>query len=309
MIGTHGTDSGGRRLLRSPWLALWLSAALLAGCGGPEGKAAPSQVAARVGGDEISIHQVNNLLARIPGVTPENLDKARREVLDRLVDQQLAVRKAVELKLDRSPQVLMAVESARREVLARAFLDQMLSRQPQVDESLAKQYFADHPELFAQRRVYELQELAIQTPGVPTEPLRQLAAAGKSLEEIAAALEQQQVAFVVNGISRSAEQLPAETLGRLRSVKDGETTVLELPARGVFVIHVAASRAAPVSEADALPRIRQYLAGQQAAVAAHDELEKLKAQVGVEYLGEFAAAAPVPRIQQVRLDADAAGVR
>ena len=42
---------------------------------------------------------------------------ARREVLDRLVDQELAVEKAIEKKLDRSPEVLLALENARREIL------------------------------------------------------------------------------------------------------------------------------------------------------------------------------------------------
>ena len=54
-------------------------------------QAGRDEVAAKVNGAEISVHQINSVLAKATGVTNENAQRARKEVLDRLVDQQIAV--------------------------------------------------------------------------------------------------------------------------------------------------------------------------------------------------------------------------
>lgn len=279
---------------RSAWVVgLCATVAVSAGCVGSEGKLAASQVAARVGGDEISIHQVNGVLARAPGVTAENAGKARREILERLVDQQLAVQQATERKLDRTPEVMMAMESARREILARALVDQVMAGQPVIPEEEARAYYEAHPELFSKRRIYEVQEIAIQMPGVPVERLRELVAAGKSMDDIGASLDRQGISYQLSSITRGAEQLPADTLASLQTLRDGQSVVLERPPRGIFIVHLAGSRVAPVDRAAALPRIQLFLAGQRAAELARRQIEEMKGKVKIEYLGEFAATAPV----------------
>lgn len=73
----------------------------LAGCGSKDDKKPASQVAAKVNAEEISVHQINFVLSRsgAGNVTPEQAPKVRREVLEKLVDQQLAVEQAIEKSL------------------------------------------------------------------------------------------------------------------------------------------------------------------------------------------------------------------
>src|SRR5262245_57262956 len=89
----------------------------------------PTQVVARVNGDEITVHQINNVLARSQNIDPELAAQAKREILERLIDQQLAKQKAIENGLDRSPNVMQALEAAKNEILARAYLEQVARRQ------------------------------------------------------------------------------------------------------------------------------------------------------------------------------------
>ena len=91
--------------------------------------------------------------------SPEAAPKIRREILDKLVDQELAVEQAVEKKLDRSPEVLMAIENARREILARAYVEQITASMPKPTVDEAKKYYAENPQLFAERRIYNIQEI------------------------------------------------------------------------------------------------------------------------------------------------------
>ena len=105
---------------------LLLAIVIAPGCGKKDeadtkAKAA-TQVAAKVNAEEITVHQVNNILARNPNVKPEAAGEAKREILNRLIDQQLAKQEAIEAKLDRSPNVMQAIEAARSEILARAHL-------------------------------------------------------------------------------------------------------------------------------------------------------------------------------------------
>ena len=115
----------------------------IAACGSKETeKPKPAtQIAAKVNSGEISVHQLNYVLTRTPGAgaaSAETAPKIRRDVLNRLIDQELAVEKAIEKKLDRSPDVLLALENARREILARAYVEQVTAAAPKPTVEEAK---------------------------------------------------------------------------------------------------------------------------------------------------------------------------
>lgn len=265
----------------------------IAGCGSKDAdKPKPAtQIAAKVNSGEISVHQLNYVLTRTPGagaVSPEMAPKIRREVLDRLVDQELAVEKAMEKKLDRSPEVLLALENSRREILARAYVEQITAAAPKPTIEEAKKYYADNPPLFAERRIYNIQEIVLPADGVPTE-LRGMVDAGKSMEEIANWLKGRGIKFAAGSATRSAEQIPLELLPKIHPLKAGQSLILEGP-QTVTVMRLAGAQPAPVSEDTALPRIQQFLGNQRAAELARQEFKTLKANSKITYMGEFAGS-------------------
>jgi EpsD family peptidyl-prolyl cis-trans isomerase len=267
-----------------------VGAAMLVACGKDEKKAPATQVAAKVNGAEISVHQINDVLAKAQGVTQQNAEQAKREILDRLVDQQLAIEQAEAAKLDRNPNVMRAVEAARREILARAHLDQIASGVTKATADEARKYYAAHPELFSARRIYSLQEVLAGADALPT--LQKLVAQHKTMQEITSALEAAKIQFAANAGVRAAEQLPLALAAKLHGVKEGQTAVIELP-EGVTVVHVVASQTQPVSEDKALPSIETFLTNQRKAetVAAH--MKSLREKAKIEPMGEFAQAAQV----------------
>lgn len=275
------------------WTALLASTAIVTGCGKAESKAAPTQVAAKVNGDEISVHQINTVLAKASGVTNENAPQARKEILERLVAQQLAVEQALAKKLDRSPDVLSTIEAARHEILARAYLEQVAAAAPRATEEEVKRYFDDHPDLFAKRRIYALQELAIPKSGGAIEGLQELVKAGKSMDDIAAWLKARNIPARGNAGNRAAEQLPLELLPRMATLHDGQTAVIDAP-QVVYVMHLVSSRAAPVDEVAAKPRIQQFLQNQRNSKAVAEEMKKLRDAAKIEYVGDFATLARAP---------------
>lgn len=280
---------------------------LLAACGAKEDKKAATQSAARVNGAEITVHQINHVLTRLAGVTDETAPQARQEVLSRLIDQQLAVEQAQEKKLDRQPEVMTALEASRRDVLARAYLDHVVTAQgkPTVEE--AKKYYADHPELFAQRRIYNLQEIAIEKNDAILPALREKVATVKSIEDLAPWLKEKGVRFGGKSGVLPAEQVPLELLAVLRTMKDGQATVVVNP-QGYAVVRIAATQSAPVDEATAMPRIQQFLASQRSKEIVDKEMKQLRDKAKIEYLGDFtpvaAAKAPPAKPQEAAPTAD-----
>ncbi len=263
----------------------------LSACGAKDDKKPATQIAAKVNSEEISVHQINFVLSRsgITGITPEQAPKLRREILEKLIDQQLAVEQAVEKKLDRSPDVLMALEAARREILARAYAEQLSSTlsKPTADE--IKKYYAEHPPLFAERRIYNVQEIVLPASPAVVAPLREMLSAGKSTDEIARWLREKDIKFAAGNVARPAEQIPLELLPKMNALKEGQGLIVE-NAQNITLIRMLASQPAPVTEATATPRIQQFLGNQRAAEAVIQDLKQIKSKAKITYQGEFASA-------------------
>ena len=268
----------------------------LSACGNrDEGASAPaSQVAAKVGDSEISVHQINQLLSRTPvgGNSKEAVQAASKQVLERLIDQQLAVDQATEQKLHRSPEVVAQLEAARREVLARAYLQQIVGASAKPTPEEIKTYYQEHPALFSERRIYNLQELRIPVAGAVIERLQTMAAENRRVEEVGDFLRSQGVSFGGGSATRSAEQLPLDLLPRVHALKDGQALLVSSPEGGsATYIRLAASRQVPVSEEQATPGIAQFLGNRRAAETMSNEIKRLRAATTITYVGDFQQAA------------------
>jgi EpsD family peptidyl-prolyl cis-trans isomerase len=261
----------------------------LAACGRGDDKKVATQVAAKVNADEITVHQVNSVLARNPNLPPEAAARAKRQVIERLVDQQLAVQQAIEKKLDRSPEVVQALAAAKSEILARAYLRQVAGAQAKPTPEEVKQYYAEHPDLFAERRLYVLEEITFAPQGDVGADLRAQLGALRTMQGIAEWLKTREVQFTVNRGARAAEQIPIEMLPRLGGMKDGEIRVLEGAGR-LVVVRVVATKPAPVDEAKAAPAIQQFLFNRRSGEVIAEEIKRLKGAAKIEYVGEFAQA-------------------
>jgi EpsD family peptidyl-prolyl cis-trans isomerase len=272
-------------------MALLLALALITGCGKKEDAKVATQVVARVNSEEITVHQVNNILARTQNIAPEVAAQTKREILDRLIDQQLARQMAIENKLDRSPSVMQAIEAAKSEILARAYLGHIAAAIPKTATWEVQKYYKEHPELFAQRQLFDLEELAFTAKSDVVAGLREQLSQARSMREIADWLQSQGVKFVVNRGVRAAEQVPLEVLPKLQAMKAGQNQLFEAGSERFLLIRLVAYKTEPVDEASAAPRIQQFLLNQRAKEVIGKEMKKIKEQAKIEYVGEFAEGA------------------
>ena len=279
------TIYGRSRLL---FVAALSIASVLAGCG--EQKKPATQVAAKVGADEITISQVNSVFAKMQAIPGKTAAQAKHEVLDNLIDQQLALRQAMDKKLDRDPAVMQAIEEAKRTILARAYIDKVRASIPAPTAEEVSKYYAGHPELFAQRRVFNLRELNIAAQPGLADGLREQLGKGATIEAIAAGLKDKNIPFSGNASTHAAEETPFEILSRISVLKDGQMTLIE-GKDALTILQVVASKAVPVDEKTASASIQQYLSNNRSGEEIMKELKSLKASTKIEYFGEFLAGA------------------
>lgn len=284
--GKAGKEAGvGRYGLAGLVLALALSA-----CGDAKKEPAASQTAVRVNKEELTVHQINLLLQQQRGLKPEQVDLASRRIVEFLIDQELAVQRSKELKLDQDGRVLLQLEAAKREVLSRAYAEKLGESVAKPSPEEVKKYYDDKPALFKERRVYSLQELTVEATPAQLVALKETLAQAKTMNDVVQHLRSNNLRFTGDQGVRAAEQLPAPVLELLSKTKEGQMTWLPTPAGAVVTMHVN-SRLDPIDETRATPVIELFLTNEAKRKRLDGDIKALRAAARIEYVGKFAPAA------------------
>lgn len=287
-------------------------ALVVSGCGdkSEEGAAEtkdPSQVAAKVNDTELTVHQVNFAMQRAQNVTQDNAKAVSVQLLRSLVDQELAAQQALKEKLDRDPMVLQAMDAARRQVLAEVYISRKLGAPVQPSDAEIVEYYKKNPEIFAERKVYQLREVAIKEGDeARKKAIRDKLATTKNLDEFGKWLQAGGYEFKATQGVKAAEQLPRVILPKLSQMPPGQAMIVNAPD-GLAVLILAGVAPQPIDEAKAKPVIARLLATERRTAAIKAEIDALKAKAKVEYLGEFADAGKVQAAVTEKPAAPAAG--
>ena len=277
------------------WVPFVAALALLGACNKKDAApvAGESQVAAQVNEGEISVHQVEALLQLQPSLGARFGEQASARALDSLIEQELAAQAAVQAGLDSTPKTLQALALARREVLARAYQDQLAEKASLPDTSAVERYYDAHPELFSQRRQYLLEETVAQVTGAEVDAWLRKAESTSSVEELQAWLAQQKTPRKSRRFAQWAEGLPLELLPRLAKLKPGQSMALRRP-ESVYVLTVIKTEDAPVLLGQATPAIQMVLTGQRRQEAVRDGMTRLREQAKINRFMPQAAASATP---------------
>ena len=249
--------------------------ALPAGCQRAEATRGTTEIAAKVNGAEIHVHQVKSAGAG-----------ANAQVLEKIIDRELLVQKALEAGLEKDPLVAQSIDHARRQLLAQAWIERSSAAASKATPEEIRSFYQDNDALFAQRRIYRLQELVVSVPAEMVDVLRAEAARAKNLDDVTAWLRLRNASFSEVSATQPAEQLPLRYLPQLARMKDGEIAVFASPL-GASVIQLMHAEDAALTEQQAAPVIEQFLAGRKRLEIATAEVRRLRDSARIEYVGEF----------------------
>jgi EpsD family peptidyl-prolyl cis-trans isomerase len=255
---------------------------------------AGSQVALKVNGDEISVHQVDLVLRARAALASPNAaaDTLTQSSLAGLIDQELAAQAARQQGLDQDPQVIQRMEAAKRSVLAQAFQERVGGRASDPSSDEIDRYFDAHPELFAQRRLYQLQETTVGVAAERFDALKRALDGAASPAQVLDILARERLKSSVRYLSVSAEDLPLGVLPQLAQLKEGASVALPRDG-GARVLTLLGSQAAPIGRDGAQRLIAQYLVNESKRELIAQSIKSLRNDAKVEYLGRYAELDPV----------------
>lgn len=253
---------------------------LLLGCDSGNAKHV-GQSLATVNGTDITVHQVNAELRDLPTQTAEKPAEQQKKALEQVIDRELLAAKATENKLDRDPNVMLAIERSKSQILAQAYLQSRVSLAGKPTDSEISDYIDKHPQLFANRKLYNLHFLAMPSDSLNSDISAQ-ADHAKSLDDMAAVLNERKVAFSEGQAYRTTADLPPQLLANLDAInkhpvfimRDGSQAML---ASLVFV------KDAPVAHDEAVQQVEKYLSNTRVLGAAHDEVARLRGTAKIDY--------------------------
>jgi len=264
--------------------AVVMASMALAGCKDkPAADAKPGQALASVNGEEITILQLNEEMQRA-GVPAAQQEIGRKQLLQALIDRELLQNEAAKEKIDRDPKVMQAIERARSLIIAQAYMQKAVGDVGRPTQTEIEDYFNKHPQFFANRRQFAMNQLVLPASAVTPE-LRAAADKAKSLEDVAAFLDTRQVAYGRAQVTRSTADLKPELAAKLLSMPKGQLFLVQEGQRALLVA-IDAVRDAPVSLEIAAPQIAQYLANRKNKELAQAEIQRLRATAKIDYLNK-----------------------
>jgi len=256
-----------------------LVALALAGCGG-EAKQS-GQALASVDGKEITALQLNGELQRA-NITPAQQEQASKQLLESLIDRQLLQNAAERDKVDRDPKVVQAIERARAQIIAQAYIQKRIGSvaKPTPEEITA--YYQKHPEFFAERKMFDMRQLLLATKDV-TDVVTKAIDERKNLPDVARWLDSQGIKYTAAQISRTGSDLPPAMSAKLLTLPPGQLFIVREGERSVLTAITSISPS-PVSAEQAAPQIGQYLLANKTKEAAAAEVAQLRTAAKIEYL-------------------------
>lgn len=265
-------------LLRLPrMIAIVGLGTILVACGNFE---LPGQPVARVNGKPITEQQLGNELLRAAGAAQSGAQRGK--ALQELVDRELLQAEAVRSRIDRDPHVAAALENARAEILAQAFLQSRVAYASAPSRGEIRAYFDKHPEKFSSRKLFHLNEIVLPSTGVTAE-LKAAVDGARSLDDVSAWLDGHRIHHRQVRRVDSSTDLPERLLTRMQGMQAGQMFITQ-EGNSASLLAITEIQDSPLSFEAAAPQIERLLLSRRGRELGESELARLRAGARVEYV-------------------------
>jgi len=259
----------------------------LAACGQQPTPAASNaeqrgQVIAKVGGEDVTIHELQNEYRRAGVPQDKVTDAITRAALDEVTRRKVLAQKAKTAGLDREPTVLLDLLRSREQVLAAAILQRdVQSRVSGLGRAEIDRFINAKSEGFAGRRRFDVEQLTLNSAAIQQDFLDAIKDAS-ALDSIEAKAQAAKIAYTRGAGALFTGDIPAELATRLRNRKDTDVFFIRSGPTSSF-FKVRSEAADPLAGEEAQNRARGLMRNE----AAQAEVTKKVDEVPVTYFGDY----------------------
>lgn len=278
------------------------------------------QVVARINGEEITAPQLEAELryaGRLQDDSAAPRQATREQAMEALIDRQLLLDEALRSKIDRDPALIQIIERFKTQAIVQAYLESRSGDQEAPGKVEIDSYFQAHPEMFAHRKVFEVEQLIVADQDLSPQ-LKAVMDSSKSLSQVAAWLRQNKVPHAQRHYSYSSADLPVEVGSRLERLGRSRMFVMKDGQRDLLCA-LTELRDSPVTSDAATPQIERYLMNKKMQEIAIAEITRLRATAKLEYVkkpvesidskGLPVANATPPAVRKSSAMSDVAGLK
>lgn len=266
-------------------LALGISTSLLlVACG--EKPAPAGHTALKVNGVAISAAEVEAKLQQYSRLPAEQKAFVTGTILNSLAELELLRQAALSEKLDADEAVQARLAGATRYILAEAYMAKTKAAVAKPSAAEVKADYDKLPARFAQRKLFDLQEVNIETSPANQTEIEARLKSGAKLNDLVGWLQFRKLQHDVQPLVISSEKVVEPILEKLASAHDGD--VIQLPGKGkMTILFVNKVEAQPLTLEQATPMIeeRLYEAGKTARIT--ETMKRLRDKARIEYLPPY----------------------
>jgi EpsD family peptidyl-prolyl cis-trans isomerase len=180
------------------------------------------QVVATVNGEEVTSLELRSELGGFSSRDPKVFKQAQDQALQQIIIRTLLAQKAKAQKLDKVPQFTLQLKRGGQTLLAQLYEGKLFGKVAPPTQTEAANFVSAHPDQFANRRIYVVDQIVAPSQGLKKEELLPL----KSLEEVKAYLDNKAVPYQENIAAIDSLSADEKILKPIEALPPGEVFIV-----------------------------------------------------------------------------------
>lgn len=244
-----------------------------------------ANAAVHINGQPILDAEIQSKYATRDG-TDGTLKPVSAQAMESLINMELMRQAAVQGNLDNEEQIKAKILISMRSILATAYMEQLLASVPKPSDAEISAHFNKHPERYAKRKQYAVQEFKIQaTPGQKDQIKAQLGKL-KNLNQFDAWLKQSNTPHQSNPLSVMTDAMPDGVLEKFNGASVGGHVVLD-QQEPLLVIFIVSEQQQPATLQQVTQLIGNTLFEQQRKEALENAIKQLHDKAKIEFVAPY----------------------
>jgi peptidyl-prolyl cis-trans isomerase C len=255
---------------------------ILAACGE---KKDTGHVAMKINGEAVTAADLERQLEE-SGMPPNSGNKITGKTMKAMIDKELLRQAAIKENLDKDEHVRASLSAANRMILASAYMHKQIEAIGKPAEAEVSGYFNQHPEFFAGRKLYDLQDVVIKGKPANGAEIKAKVAGGINLKDFLRWLDEKKIPYTSQQVSASSDQMREEMAKKFNDVHVGQATTLD-DTNQTSALFVNAVQPQPITLAQASPMIMKRMVNTRMGEAMGNKLKQLREQAKIEYVAPY----------------------